>query len=124
MLPTLHVKPSLLLCYIFFNIHKNLTEKFLLTAKTIDLVWEKGSTKTFTMNPTWRWSHSWKYVSLKMINIEHIFGFVHAAFYTWNSSFHTIRLKDRFYIFIFFCFILLLLSKISQFAIPLYSALV
>ena len=87
MLPKCHLKPSLLLFYIFFNIHKNLTEKVSLAVSTIELVRERGSTKAFTMKSSWRWSHRWKCVSLKRINIEHIFGFVHADIYTWNFSF-------------------------------------
>ena len=49
MLSTFHVKPSLLLFYIFLNIHKNLTEKVSLPVSTIDLVGERGSTKALTI---------------------------------------------------------------------------
>ena len=49
MLPTFHVKPSLLLFCIFFSIHKNLTEKVFLAVSIIDLVGERGSTKALTI---------------------------------------------------------------------------
>ena len=126
MLSTFHVKPSLLLFYIFLNIHKNLTEKVSLPVSTIDLVGERGSTKAFTMKPSWRWSHRWKCVSLKGINILMSTSldsctrtFIHGILH-----FHTICLKDSFHIFILFCFMLLLLSKFSQLSIILYGALV
>ena len=102
MLPTFHVKSSLLLFYIFFNIHKNLTEKVSLAVSTIDLVGERGSTKAFTMKPSWRC------VSFKRINIEHIFGIMHADFYTWNSSFSYYSPQKHFphfHIFLFYTFI-------------------
>ena len=53
------------------------------------------------MKPTWRWSHSWKCVSLKMIDIEHIFGFVHVDFYAWNFSFSYYSPQDSHHIFLF-----------------------
>ena len=49
MLPTFHVKPSLLLFCIFVSIHKNLTEKVFLAVSIIDLVGERGSTKDLTI---------------------------------------------------------------------------
>ena len=125
MLPTFHVKTSLLLFYIFFNIHRNLNENVSLAVSTVELVGERGSIKAFTMKPSWRWSHRWKCVSLKGINIllstsldSCTRTFIHGILH-----FHTICLKDSFHIFILFCF-MRLLSKFSQLSIMLYGALV
>ena len=91
-----------------------------LAVSTIELVGEKGSTKAFIMKPTWIWSHRWKCVSLKRINIEHIFGFVHADIYTWNSSFLYYSPK---LVFTFFS-VLHTYNYLSFHNFPSYSALV
>ena len=49
MLSIFYVRPSILLFYIFFNIHMNLTEKVSPEVSTIDLAGERGSTKALTI---------------------------------------------------------------------------
>ena len=100
-----------------------LTEKVSLAISTIKLAGERGSIKAFTMKSSWRWSHGWKWVSLKRINIEHIFGFVHADFYMEFFILILFALKIVF-TFHIFLFILLLLSKFSHLSITFYGALV
>ena len=102
MLPTFQVKASLLLFYIFFNIHRNLNENVSLAVSTVELVGERGSIKAFTMKPSWRWSHRWKCVSLKGINIllSTSLDSCTRTFMHGILHFHTIRLKHNFYILI------------------------
>ena len=123
MLPTFQVIPSLLLFYIFFNIHNHLIEKFPWQLALLSLLGTGGQPKPLQWILVGGGLIGGNVYLLKRINILLSTSLDLCRAFIHGILFYTICLKDSFHIFIIFCFIYLLLSKFLHISIILYGAL-